>query len=442
MLRRILVVLIIFCLLTIQLQGWPWDSPDVKAGKYLGKIEVIAKNAETIDQIGWNPRANVLMKKLQKFGSPAVQPTINNMLNKDKDWKFRFVCIDLLHGIKDLDTEDGYKIVQSYVILLWDKNEDVILRERLAHALGRIGVTSEAHRKTEEKAGIELPQHLWPKLLSSEIREDIVDTLIALSLDDGTPISLRYSSIGALCTYYDFANIIIDSLTNLLNSSNDKLCAGIVNTLGGIGMMAERERIGDILVGVLRTKAKDNLASEQAIFWIKGLKIRAAIPFLLESLENGKYCSKAESAEILGILKVKEAVPLLIDASEQTKDALLAYESIMALGKIGDERALETLLKIVKSEWSTADDAARALGLIGSKRAVPVLIDVLENENTRMSVKKAASVSLMMLGAIESIPLIENAINEGKKVDPRTWGELEKMLNKFTRGEMIEGGEE
>jgi HEAT repeat protein len=411
----------------------------LKARIYLSELEEIARKAEDLDQIGWNPRANLLMKKLQGLGNPAVQPTITEMFNKDNDWKFRFVCIDLLHGIEELSEEEGNKIVQSYVEMLWNEGEEGILRGRAAHALERIGVTSEAHTMTEEKAGIKLPQHPWPKLLPSNIKEDIVDTLIVLSLDDGTSNSVRCQSIRALCTYYDFADSIINSIAPLLSSSNEEIRTTVVNTLGGIGMMAGRDPIGKILVIELQ-KGERGLTYDQVLFWIKGLKIKESIPLLLESLETGKYCSKAKAAKILGEMKVEEAENELINLlGEGNFDE--KCRAAEALGDIGSKKAVEPLIKVLGTNLSVTNRAAEALGKIGDPKAIKPLMEIFkEGKKYHLGATESIPMALMALGATEAIPLIEKRYEEIKKEYPnsRVWEWINKDLQKLKGGEKVE----
>ena len=438
MLKKIIIFMLIIYPIT-HAYAWPWDPPEKKARIYISELGEIAKKAINIEEIGWNRRARQIIKSLQKLGNPAVQPTINEMLDKDNDWKFRFISIDLLYNIEGLGKAEGKKIIQSYVKMLVDDREETTLRGRVADAFGRIGVTLEAKIQTEKKAKVELSPHPWPELLSSEERKNIVDTLIALLLDEKSPNSVRVHSIRALSTYYDFAVVIANSIATLLNSSNVQIRTTTVNSLGGIAMMAEREHIGEILVGELK-KGKSDFPSNQVLFWIKGLEIREAIPFLLESLKTEKYCSKRDATEILGKWKVEEAVHDLIQLLKKGRSSE-RYKAAEALGNIGSKEAVEPLIEVLREGGDLAEKAAAALGKIGDTRAIEPIMEVFQNmEKYNIRASEELPMALMVLGVRDAIPLIEEKYNELQKkyANKTIWRAVYENLQRFKEGEIIE----
>jgi len=87
-------------------------------------------------------------------------------------------------------------------------------------------------------------------------------------------------------------------------------------------------------------------------------------PPLIAGLKS-KTCDVDQIALILGELKAKEAVPVLIDT--MWKEYTYSIPAIKALGEIGDARALPELNKIISSDnirQSIKDEAEKAIKLI------------------------------------------------------------------------------
>jgi HEAT repeat protein len=84
----------------------------------------------------------------------------------------------------------------------------------------------------------------------------------------------------------------------------------------------------------------------------------------------------------------------LIDALD---DKRIRNEAAMALGKIGDKKAIKHLIKAISNQDPTFRSAAEeALGLIGDEEAVPPLIKALENDD--ISVRRHAAGALAKIG--------------------------------------------
>ena len=114
---------------------------------------------------------------------------------------------------------------------------------------------------------------------------------------------------------------------------------------------------------------------------------RAADDPVLDNIERlrtgGGYVS-ARSAEILGNLGDRRAVPALIQALGSS-DIVLRMEAAMALMKIRDPSAVPALIEAMqKSDPSTRYFAADALGCIGDPRATEALIAALKDESIEL----------------------------------------------------------
>ena len=310
------------------------------------------------------------------------------------------------------------------------------LRSNTADAFLKIG------KQTKEIEGVRLPTAQWVTLLTPIIREEIVMNLIKVALNENegaTPDSVRWRSIRALSTYSDFAGIIVDSISLNLNDFCPHIRAISVNTIGGIGMSAEQGRVGEILIGEIR-KGERGLASNQVLFWIKELKIRGAIPLLLESLDNEKYCSRVYAVEILGEMKVEDAVQKLIHILK-TGESSERYKAAEALGNIGSKEAVQPLIEVLMEGGSLAEKAAEALGKIGDKRAIEPITEVFQNmEKYNIRASEELPMALMVLDVRDAIPLIEEKYNELLKTYPnsRVWAGVSENLQRFKKGEKIE----
>ncbi len=426
--RRFIIIFLVLGLFVFQAHAWPWDPPEQKARALVKKLEEFASELDGVD-VAWNPTYAGLAREITGSGPVIVPILIEEVLDTTNAWNFRYLCEDRLIFVKEIDRENANQIIDTYIKILRDKDEVTALRNNAADALDDIG------RQTEEIDGVRLPTAHWVSLLTPDKREEIVVNLIAVARDESegaTPNSVRWHSIGALVLYRDYAEMIVDSLLLNLNEPYSHIRAITVNTLGGIGMSVEQERIGEILVNELR-KGERGLASSQVLFWIKRLKIRESIPLLLESLETEKYCLKADAAELLGKWKVKEAEPALLHLLKTGKRSE-RYKAIEALGNIKSKEAVEPLIEIIKRHGSLTEKAAEALGKIGDPRAIEPIMEVFkEAEKYHVSASEEIPRALMALGAREAIPLIEERYHELQRKYPnsRIWSGVYQQLQHF-----------
>ena len=120
----------------------------------------------------------------------------------------------------------------------------------------------------------------------------------------------------------------------------------------------------------------------------------SAVEPLLEALEDLRLRWGAIVAlgDIGDARAVEHIIPLLDD-----RDPLIKGAAAIALGKIGDSRAVEPLIQVLTNEKGVVirQFAVQALGEIKDKRAVKPLINVLKDKEfsrtdfSRKAVKKA-----------------------------------------------------
>jgi HEAT repeat protein len=103
----------------------------------------------------------------------------------------------------------------------------------------------------------------------------------------------------------------------------------------------------------------------------------AAIPSLLTALTHVDWLVRLHAVEALGKMRLPAAVEPLLSLLFNDHDAAIREDAVRALGLIGDGRAVDFLVTIMK-EPGLRPLAVEALGRIGDRRAVPVLIKVVE----------------------------------------------------------------
>lgn len=432
--QKKLIIFVILGLIPFNLQSWQWgskrDETHYQASHQqmentLARLEKFAWGIEQMSDVDWNPVYAGLCHTINDYGRAVIPLLLRDVHDKKKDWKYRYMLLQRCVFVNGKTKEDAINIVKEYIEVIKDKEERQEVREWAADGLSLMGIQS------DEIEGVKRPEAEWFSLLVSEERKRIVSALISVSEDKSEHQKVRWRAIRALSTFSDQSEEIIPILMECSNEPSQDIRARAISTLWGIGMTAEKERIGSILVNKLRDE-QDNLVKDQIIYGIKTLEVREAIPLLMESLRTGKYCHKSQAAELLGIMKVNDAVPLLIEGLKDESNSLISLRSAEALGRIADKRAVEPLIDLLRTgRWG--ETAAIPLAQIGDKRAIQPLMEKLRKEPFLVwNVAQA----LMMLDAREAIPLIENKMPKGKLYGSAY--QFKENFESFKNGEVID----
>ena len=141
---------------------------------------------------------------------------------------------------------------------------------------------------------------------------------------------------------------------------------------------------------------------------------------LLQPKEKSEYVRR-EAAFALGEAFSKTAVPALIQVLQTDKKPSVRAAAAVSLGKIADERAIESLsqtllLPNTKKNRRVVDEfvrrsAARALGEIRNKRAVPTLIKVLRDSTNADDVRREAAFALGVIADQSAAEVLLENIN-------------------------------
>lgn len=102
-----------------------------------------------------------------------------------------------------------------------------------------------------------------------------------------------------------------------------------------------------------------------------------AVVALIQALQHDEWLVRLHAVEALGKHRCAEAVEPLLRALFNDRDSAIREDVVRALGAIGDARAVDYLVLVMK-EPTLRLIAVEALGHIGDRRAVPLLCKIVE----------------------------------------------------------------
>jgi HEAT repeat protein len=107
---------------------------------------------------------------------------------------------------------------------------------------------------------------------------------------------------------------------------------------------------------------------------------RTFVTKLIRALSHPEPMTVQRAAWILGELKAQEAVETLITLVQTSQDLGALESAVEALGKIGDERAIEAFARIISSSYLAVRlQTVKALGRIGGDQACAALQKALSD---------------------------------------------------------------
>lgn len=147
-----------------------------------------------------------------------------------------------------------------------------------------------------------------------------------------------------------------------------------------------------------------------ALSYIDSDEARSALTEYFNSQKEGYLNSR--TIEAIGDIEAKSAVPLLLrlieerqdDQEEGSNEYSVVFQAIIALGKIGAEEAVSTIVRELENDsWDVRFEVVQALGNIRSPEAIPSLIKMLEDEQFYVSYAAAEALSKFGLVAVPSL---------------------------------------
>lgn len=174
------------------------------------------------------------------------------------------------------------------------------------------------------------------------------------------------------------------------------------------------------VVGLVKALEHDEyLIRKEAARSLKKVGDERAVDSLIKSLKYENWQSnhtllttvREYAAEALSVIGDKRAVQPLINAMKEDGVEEVRWKSAWALGKIGDDSAVEALNEALNDHyWTVRENAAKALGKIGNQKGVEPLIKALNDKEWR--VRKYAALALGDIGDENAIEPLLNTLND------------------------------
>jgi HEAT repeat protein len=302
---------------------------------------------------------------LAKLGdSRAVAPLIE-MLND----RARKVQLAALWGLRELKDE---RVIQPVMAVLQDKTRAYpFARCEAAEALGMLKARSALNLLLMVVEDITEDTAVRRAALegASYFDEPEVDSLIfKLFLDKSTQIDLRYDAAG---------------------------------------LLGELELKGSFepLVAALQDLTEPGSIRENAAYALGVLHDERALQPLLAALNDEDEDVRYWTANALGHLGNKLAVPDLIETLRHDNSDSVRRAAAYSLGELRDNRAVEPLIEALKNKsWEVRWWVIAALEDIGDVQAIPALTKTLNDRSSQ--VRNLAARCLAEFGGTEGIPTL------------------------------------
>jgi HEAT repeat protein len=336
------------------------------------------------------------VQAIGKMGDQRAVPALLRLL-RDGMPEVRIAAIEALGLLKATDATDE-------LIPLLDQRTSDEMGAKVAEALGRIG---------EPRAVRELVKRLRTEQLRLAATE-------ALKLVGSPAVPALLECLEGKIDDCD-ASPVVDLLKALGDKRATKaLVAELSRT------RVKKEKLIDAL-GAIRDPAA--LVPLLALMDDKSLEVRRRVLQVIEPMLDGRAGDvltqalddkddeiRVRAAGYLGVLGIKTAVPRLLALTVEGVDPDLRLTAIRSLGRIGDPRATDTLVALLRDGKGAPQlEAADALANLKDPRSIPVLLELALDEG--FGGRRSALTALR--GPLRGKPT-------GKEVD-RARGLLEKL---------------
>ena len=382
-------------------------DPLITALHYKKDWNVRKSAAEALKAIGWEPINGDAIyyfialndwKKLIHLGTSAVEPLLE-ILQDENSVTLHRECIKVLGEISDK------RAVEPLLTVL--RNKEISLREEAVKALGQIGdqkvvkplisvlqnedsstlriQTIRALGSIKDKRAVEplleALQREIQKARSEANTAIIIEVAGALGKIKNeraiTPLVSLYNE------YTDYINKKIKNALLTINTKRSKFYFAILNS--DKNKLLEIDHAWDLAVELLYHE--NDWVRRQTIWALMTLKDYRAVEQIITTLNDKSLTVVCYAIYALGEIGDNRAVPSLIDIllkkdfSTFTNGVGLTFsehscdprsEAAVALGKIKDKRAIQALTKVMeeKGDHGLIDKSAWALGELGDKRAI------------------------------------------------------------------------
>lgn len=329
---------------------------------------------------------------MQLFGPPNVDKLkakddvkgLIKALGYKKDKSVREGAAKALGEIGDTQA------VEPLITVIRDKNEGV--RQAAVEALDKLGWQPD---RSETGALYWVEKRRWDKCI--EIGEPAVKPLIAVLKDEESNENVRQGAVEALGQIGD--SRAVELLIAVLEDKSVSVRIEAAKALGHIGDV----RAVDSLIIPLKDEYSSYMPNAALEALVK-IGVPAIEP-LIVALDDKSASARKRAAEALGQIGDSRAVePLIVPLRD--KSSYVHHAAIEALVKIGAP-AIEPLSVVLKDEdASVRKRVAETMGQIGDDRAVESLIAVLKTDKVSW-VCDAVAEALIQIGDRRAVkPLI------------------------------------
>jgi len=133
---------------------------------------------------------------------------------------------------------------------------------------------------------------------------------------------------------------------------------------------------------------------------------------LMESLSDNDSNIRSSAAYALGKIRAEKAVEPLILMLEQESGPVF-YAAASALGNIGSLKALDPLIEALdKTDVWSRKVAVAALGNLGAEKPVDPLLNILEEESLDARVKREIIVAFLKIGSKRTLEALQKALSD------------------------------
>jgi len=326
--------------------------------------------AKTAAQLGVNlsPTERALNDRIRPVNQIAVPPDALRGTN---------VSV-LVRALQSLDAEAARR--ESATLLALLRRPEVVVREEAVNALQRAKLAAAAPELLrlldDPDEGLRLAACRTLVMLAHDISRPALIAAMVRRMELDPSSQVRDTAGLALAALQDPP--AIDALLRLLQHPRGETRASAANTLGGLWAKPELALALHPLLA-----DREDLVARAAASSLGLLKNPASKAPLLAAFEARGPVVQERAAAALGELRSTNAVPALAALLPGTTDEALKVSLVLALGKIGDRRALpplrQVLLRIVlTNNLPKAREAAfTALTDFGDKLAIPRAVQMV-----------------------------------------------------------------
>jgi len=151
---------------------------------------------------------------------------------------------------------------------------------------------------------------------------------------------------------------------------------------------------------------------------LKDYPDRGAVITELSNYISAQTGTPTPSISLLGRLKDRRALPILLDTLKKRKDSYDRLTVVKAIGDLGTTEAIDPLLQILvndKEYPGPRNAAAMALGKLADEEAVDPLIGILMNKKEEEHVRVGAAVALGMFKSRMTVEPLINILKDYKE---------------------------